>query len=464
MSQIFNLGPNFYFMIKIGNYFFRTPIPKTNTNSTKPGDWRPISQISLPGKLLERIIHTQLYVYLNRHNILSDNQYGFRKGLSTSLAIFDVLKELYGNWNEKLFSGCVFVDFSRAFDTIDHQILINKLILYGLDSISVKFFREYMTNRTQKTTVNGHTSDSAGVTYGTAQGSILGPLIFILYVNDIFNSIDTDGSLYMYADDTLIVCTSNDINEVSTKCQKSLEHMSNWCRANKLSINYTKTKYLTVKHTKSTVDPQIYTENNKIGNVKTYEYLGMVLDDKLSMNEHVDSMIKKANAKIGILSRIRRFISDKIAIRIYKTMIKPHMDYIDFVVESSSSDRINKLDKLQNKAIRRIEYCVDPIKRLDIEELHVKYKIEKLALRRKRNLMKIIHKHSKCLENIDNVRPKMELRSKNKVKIKNKFTGISRVFNSPLYRGLRIWETLPSDVQKEENKQKFKTEVNKMIL
>ena len=95
-----------------------TPIPKTNINSTKLGDWRPISQISLPGKLLERIIHTQLSQYLDKYNILSDNQYGFRKGLSTSLAIFDVLKELYHNWNEKYFSGCVFVDFSRAFDTI----------------------------------------------------------------------------------------------------------------------------------------------------------------------------------------------------------------------------------------------------------------------------------------------------------------------------------------------------------
>ena len=93
-----------------------TPIPKTNIKSTKPGDWRPISQISLPGKILERIIHTQLYSYLDKNNVLSLHQYGFRKGLSTILAIFDVLKELYGNWNGKMYSGCVFVDFSRAFD------------------------------------------------------------------------------------------------------------------------------------------------------------------------------------------------------------------------------------------------------------------------------------------------------------------------------------------------------------
>ena len=104
-----------------------TPIPKTNTNSTKPADWRPIAQISLPGKLLEKIIHSQLSHYLDSNDILSMNQYGFRKGLSTNAAIFEVLKNLHQNWNDKLYSGCVFIDFSRAFDSIDHQILMEKL-------------------------------------------------------------------------------------------------------------------------------------------------------------------------------------------------------------------------------------------------------------------------------------------------------------------------------------------------
>ena len=103
-----------------------TPIPKTNKNSSNPKDWRPISQIALPGKLLEKIIHAQITFYLDVNNILSDNQYGFRKERSTTLAIFDVLKNLHQNWNENTFSGCIFIDFSRAFDTIDHSILAKK--------------------------------------------------------------------------------------------------------------------------------------------------------------------------------------------------------------------------------------------------------------------------------------------------------------------------------------------------
>ena len=163
-----------------------TPIPKTNRNSSDPNDWRPISQIALPGKILEKIIHSQITFYLDVNNILSDNQFGFRKERSTSLAIFEVLKNLYGNWNDNNFSACIFVDFSRAFDSIDHNILLKKLELYGFDENSLKFMLSYMSNRIQTTTVDGQVSDPAKFTFRTAQGSILGPLIFILYVNDIF--------------------------------------------------------------------------------------------------------------------------------------------------------------------------------------------------------------------------------------------------------------------------------------
>ena len=438
-----------------------TPIPKTNVKSTKPGDWRPISQISLPGKLLERIIHNQLYNYVQLNNILSPNQFGFRKGLSTSLAIFEVLKELYANWNEKVFSGCMFIDFSRAFDSINHKILFQKLELYGLDEISLSFFKSYMGNRTQCTTVNGHTSDREKVTCGTAQGSILGPLLFIIYINDLFTSIETDGNIYMYADDTLIVCKSNNLEIVAEKIQKALTQMCNWCTANKLSINFSKTKYMTIKHTQTNIEPPVRVNNINIGTVNTYEYLGMILDTKLSMNEYVDSMWKKTNSKVGILSKIRRFITEKTAVNIYKCMIRPHLDYIDFVVDSSASDRILKLDRLQNKALRRIEYCTDANRRESIDVLQGKYNIEPLKLRRKRNLVKIIYKNSKNTMNIDQERPNMDLRSKPKVKLKSKFTSITKVYNSPLYRGLRLWDKLTPNLQKEENKFRFKSEINK---
>ena len=213
-----------------------TPIPKTKTKSTKPADWRPISQIALPGKLLEKIIHAQLSHYNETNNILSKHQYGFRRGLSTSITIFDVLKVLYENWNDKLYSGCVFIDFSRAFDSIDHNILFEKLKLYGFDENLLNFVENYMSCRKQTTTVNGHTSQQLPVTYGTAQGSILGPLIFILYVNDIFNELDQQDSVVMYADDTLLISKAETVDEVTEKAQMAMQNISNWCHVNKLTL------------------------------------------------------------------------------------------------------------------------------------------------------------------------------------------------------------------------------------
>ena len=187
----------------------------------------------------------------------------------------------------------------------------------------------------------------------------------------------------------------------------------------------------------------------------------MTLDNRLSMNDQIDNMWKKANIKVGILAKIRQFISQKTAINIYKCMIRPHLDYIDFVVNSGSSDRIKKLDRLQEKAIQRREYCFDKESRREINVLQADFNIESLSLRRKRNLVKIVYRTSKDTVNIDNSRPNIDLRSKPKVKLKNKFTALTKVYNSPLYRGIRLWDQLPPNLQKKENKIKFKTEINR---
>ena len=441
-----------------------TPIPKTKHRSTKPSDWRPISQISLPGKLLEKIIHKQLSHYLNIHNLLSDKQYGFRKGLSTTFAIFDVLKELYNNLNESEYSGCVFIDFSKAFDTIDHYILFQKLKLYGLDPNSLNFFESYMQNRSQRTIINTHASTVSPITYGTVQGSILGPLIFILYVNDMFDSVNQSGNIYMYADDTLIVTQSNNIEDVSNQITVGLGKVSTWCEANKLSMNYKKTKCMVIKHKKNQDVPTVCVKNKQIGIVHSYEYLGILIDEHLTHNAYVENVWKKVNTKIGILSKIRRFITVKTAVQIYKCMIRPHLDYIDYVIDSSSKENISKLDRLQNKAIRRIEYCVNADHRKDIDLLHREYNIEKLPLRRKRNLVKIIYRESKDIQNINHDRPSIELRSTTKVKMKQKFTSLTKIQSSPLYRGIKLWDTLPTNLQKEKDFITFKAEIMKLEL
>ena len=332
-----------------------TPIPKVNIFSKKPEEWRPITQIKLPGKLLECCIHSQLYAYFDG-NYLNNQQHGFRPNFSTSTAVFDMLKKSYRSWNDKLFQSCVFIDFSRAFDCIDHQILLSKLQLYGLDVKAMSLISSYFENRYQSTVIDGNVSDMDKVTYGTAQGSILGPLIFIIYVNDLFNVIEQKENIIMYADDTLLMSSAETMAESILSCQKMLDNIMAWCDKNKLTVNIKKTKCMFINPRKTHVNAELSIHGTDLDIVNHFEYLGMLIDDKLSMCKHVDSMIKKARCKLGILYKIRKFISNETSLLIYKVMIRPHLEYGDFIVESSNQKQIDRLEQLQEKSIRLAEF------------------------------------------------------------------------------------------------------------
>ena len=439
-----------------------TPIPKVNVLSKQPGDWRPITQIKLPGKLLERCIHTQLYAFFDEHYLFPE-QHGFRPMKSTSTAVFDMLKKSYKFWNDKLYQTCVFIDFSKAFDCIDHNILISKLTLYGLDPSAIAFITSYFESRKQRTIIDGHTSNTSKVTYGTAQGSILGPLIFIIYVNDLFLEIVNKENIIMYADDTLLMSSSSDINESVSKCQSMLDAIIKWCDKNKLTVNIKKTKCMFINSLNQTPNVVPMIKGNSLDVIKHFEYLGMQIDDKLQMNRHVENMYKKARCKLGILYKIRRFIGYQTSILLYKVMIRPHLEYGDFIVGTANQNFINKLDRLQDKAVRLAEYRTYE-NRQDISDLMNVLGIEKLEIRRNRSLLNLMYTESKIPSNIEESKDYMILRSTNKVKMKSDFTKLTKIQRSPYYRGLKLWNSLPENVQKEESKSKFKFKLSKCIV
>ena len=443
-----------------------TPIPKTSSNSKNAKDWRPITQISLPGKLLERIIHTQLSAYLEDNNILYSNQHGFRSQHSTTSAVFSALKHVYENWNENRISTCIFIDFSRAFDSIDHNIFLRKLKLYGMSEKCITFLSSYIDSRTQCTKINGYTSPNAKLECGTAQGSILGPLFFILYVNDIFKYVINNERLTMYADDTLLV-EQGETQELSiSACQEAMSEVYAWCVLNRLTINIDKTKYMIVSQNSKDVDnpPPITIANTPLQYVHKYEYLGVLLDDKLNMNGHIEHVVKKVQAKLCVLRKFRRHISENTALRLYKTLIMCHMDYGDFLIDFGTKINIDKLDRLQVRTIRCIENCLNMDKRCDLSDLYNRYNLEPLDMRRKRNLLKLMYNESKQDVNIDMYRPRMELRSSKNVKMNRKFTRLSKIQKSPYYRGLSLWDKLPKELQLVESRQEFKCRIRSHVL
>ena len=360
------------------------------------------------------------------------------------------------NGMKKCTLGVYLIDFSKAFETINHTILLNKLKLYGFEQNSLNLMESYITKRRQVTNVNGHTSSAQSVQCGTAQGSILGPLIYILYVNDVLRSLENDNDIYLYADDMLILSSNRNVENMLLSLQSKMNRIYRWCISNKLTINEAKTKYMIVSS--GNVEPinKIYIAGTELGRVSHYEYLGMIMDSKLNMDKQIESMYKKANKKLGILSRIRMFITCNTAARIYKTMIRPLIEYVEFVIDSGSKCLISKLDRFQERVLRRIEYCTQPGNRKSYTELETLYNIENLHGRRDRSLLRLMYDQSK--DDINKVTTKCDriLRSNKKVTLKYKFSHLTKLHNSPFYRGVKLWNSLPAELHICKDRHEFK--------
>ena len=216
----------------------------------------------------------------------------------------------------------------------------------------------------------------------------------------------------------------------------------------------------------SNIEPMgnISIANSVLGKVNHYEYLGMMLQNKLSMDRQLEAMYKKANKKLGTLSRIRMFITNVTAAKIYKFMIRPLLEYVDFIVDSGSKCLISKLDRFQDRVLRRVENCTNPESRKSYAELGKLYNIEPLRVRRKRSLLRVMYTQSKDEINIVATTCTRILRSRKKVNLKYKFSDLTKLHNSPFYRGVKLWNTLPAEIQNCNERSVFKKRLKNLNL
>ena len=219
-----------------------TPLFK-NGNAEDINNYRPISVLPCFSKILERIMYNRLYKYLTKEKILYSKQFGFQKGHSTDHAILKLTDQIYESFENNQYTLGVFIDLSKAFDTVDHSILIQKLELHGIKGLNLAWFKNYLTNRKQCIKIDENTeTDKERIQCGVPQGSILGPLLFLLYVNDLPNSSNSLDPI-MFADDTNLFFKHENIHTLFSTVNKELNNINEWSKANKLSLNVKKTKY-----------------------------------------------------------------------------------------------------------------------------------------------------------------------------------------------------------------------------
>ena len=439
-----------------------TPIPKI-ANCSHPIDYRPITVLTATSKILERAVYNQLVYYLESNGILDCRQHGFRRDHSTLSAIYDVTQHLYYNMDQRNITYCAFIDYSKAFDTLNHDALFYKLKHIGIGPQVLDWCRCYLTGRKQSVK-NGETiSDEITVTCGVPQGSILGPLFFIIYVNDMLQLFsEDDPKITLYADDTVMYVSGNDSHIVCNKLDHGLAKLHNWCVANKLSINLKKTKLLIVDPLKiCETYPQPKLDTQILDRVNSYNYLGVSIDENLTFEKFLREKYGKIHCRVHQLGKIRKYIESHTACLIYKQMILSLSDYADVMIKSGPQGGISRIGKLQEKAVKIIDNNCH--RRLSTDALMHIYRIHPISQRQDEHLCTMMYRLSKNQALLNHDRPRVHLRCRQKVKFKTYKRVYEKYLKSPLSRGISLWDRLPEAVQKSTTKFKFKKAIQDIM-
>ena len=344
-----------------------TPVFKAGPKS-EINNYRPISILSIFSKIFERIIYDRMYTFIQNNNILYEHQFGFRKGHSTSMALIDLTNEIIDAFQNNSYAMGILIDLSKAFDTIDHDILLAKLYNYGLRGIVFNLLKSYLCNRSQCTKYMNATSEFRYISCGVPQGSLLGPLLFILYINDLYNS-SKRLSFFLYADDTTILYSNDDIYSLFEVVNSELNSVIDYFSVNKLSVNINKCNAIVFHGRNKSFDPSNKTvklNNVVIPLVSTVKFLGIYIDSQLNWKPHIECISNKISKNIGIIYRLSKFIPQSILRILYCSLILPYLNYCNVVWANNYPDTLDKLIKLQKKAVRIISLSLpyshtDPI-------------------------------------------------------------------------------------------------------
>lgn len=436
-------------------------LPKPNRDKSDVNNYRPISLLSSLSKPLEKHIHNHLLKYLESQQLLYAYQSGFRPTFSCHTALTRLVESWLNNINKRYMSGIVFLDLSKAFDLINHDILLQKLSYYILNENVLQLIRSFLTNRTQQVISNGILSEPSLIKIGVPQGSTLGPLLFSVFINDMplaisSPKVETD----LFADDATLHTADKDITAISSELQRALYEVSEWCSVNDMVINPNKTESMVIttrqKHQLKPLLLNITVDGIPVQQVTKHRLLGVTVDNCLSWQNHIEVTCKILSRHLYVLSQLRHITDEYTRKIFYEAHIKSHIDYASTLWDGCCDNLFKKLRSLY----RRSAKLINPDPSLTTDQKLTS--LEMLPLKEHLSLNKSIFMYkffSGSLPSyLNDLLPKIKHSSyaTSRCALTLPLPRIDLAKTSLCYSGGTLWQSLPTDVQKAKSLHTFK--------
>lgn len=349
------------------------------------GNYRPVSLTSVVCKVMETIVREHIIKHMKINKLFTDKQYGFISGRSTSLQLLNVLDK----WTEAIDRGksvdVVYMDYMKAFDTVPHQRLMNKLKAYGIEDPILSWTNNFLSNRIQQVSVNNELSSWSSVTSGIPQGSVLGPLLFVIFINDLPNLVDSD--VYLFADDTKIfnIITDKQDNE---QLQTDLNKLSDWSDTWLLKFHPDKCKHMHIGKPGPDPDLRYTLKSKQLEHVKEEKDIGVIIDSELNFDRHISEKVNKANSMFALLRRTFQFLDATSFVPLYKSLVRTHLEFASSVWHPYKAKHLDMIENVQRRATKQLP----GLKELSYPERLKKLKLPTLSFRRIRGDMIELYK------------------------------------------------------------------------
>ena len=429
-------------------------------------NYRPISLLPLFGKLLEKVIAKRLTNFLDENEILTSRQFGFRKSHSTEFAAVNLYDHFLSKLDKKEHTCSIFLDLAKAFDSVNHEILLAKLYKYNIRGPALNLFRSYLCNRWQYVKLNHIHSELKPINIGIPQGSILGPLLFLLYINDLPNA--SDFFIKLFADDTVLSLSGENMKDLNKKTSVELNKIYKWLVANKLTLNVVKSKFMIITGKRAqNHDFKLKINGVPLQRCSSYKYLGLHFDENLNWKIHIDYVCKKLSKTCGIISKLRHCVDIAILKTVYYALGYSYLRYGNIVWGSATKTVLEPLAVRQNRIIKIMTFA--PFGRVDLAPVYRDLKILGLPEMHFMEKAKFMHKyyngklpalfkdyfetnaivtHSYNLRRVTPFRPILSNYSEKMMK----------------HNGPAIWNTVPDDIKNISNIKSFSFRLKKDII